>query len=108
MKKSIIAIAVLTLLLAALGCSIPQSTVSGKSNDGLFAIICQPGSAEVYVDGILIGKASKFDGSPGYLEIASGTHRLELRKNGYQTWMRDIYSSNAIQTIRVTLTPQDK
>ena len=108
MKKRVIAIAILTMLVWLVGCSVPQATVSGKSNDGLFAIICKPASAEVYVDGRLIGKTSKFDGNPGYLQIASGTHRLEIRKDGYQTWVRDIYSSNAIQTINVTLTPQNK
>lgn len=103
------AIPILLVALAVAGftylsaCTPPNATVEGRSNDGLFAIIADPSSAEVYVDGQFMGKARRFDGSPGYLQIASGTHRLELRKDGYKTWVRDVYSSNAIQEIRVTL-----
>jgi hypothetical protein len=95
-------------LLALASCTAPHSEVKGASNNGLFALFVDPGSAEVYVDGVGVGEADRFDGKPGYLEIASGTHRLELRKAGYLTWTRDVYSSNAVQELHVTLTPAPK
>ena len=108
MSKKIIKLVLIALLLVSaavvvFGCATPKAVVKGVSNNGMFAIECNPSSAEVYVDGQLIGKAKEFDGSPKFLEIASGTHRLELRAPGYQTWQRDVYSSNSIQRIQVTL-----
>jgi hypothetical protein len=43
-----------------------------------------PGSAEVYVDG-------EFRGStPVRLQLAAGTHRVEIRLPGFQSWSRDL------------------
>ena len=103
-KRTLLLVGVLALASMTLaGCSVPKSTVRGQTHNGLFAIICEPDDAMVYVDGQLVGKASKFDGKPGYLEIASGTHRLEVKADGYAPFVRDVYSSNTAQTIRVTL-----
>ena len=98
----------LAAVVVAAGCSVPHSVVKGQSNNGLFALIVQPADAQVVVDGNLIGKASAYNGKHGYLEIASGTHRLEIRRDGYQPFVRDVYSSNAVQEIHVTLTPLPK
>ena len=104
MKRILLLIGVLALASMALAaCTVPKSVVRGQSNNGLFAIVCEPSDAKVYVDGQLVGEASKFDGKPGCLEIASGTHRLEVKADGYAPFVRDVYSSNAVQTIRVTL-----
>ena len=105
MMKRTAFVLLIGVAILAVGCATPHRTVSGQSNNGLFRIICDPGGAEVYVDGQFVGPASRFDGSPGLLEIAAGTHRLEIRKEGYAPFIRDVYSSNAVQEVRVTLSP---
>ena len=106
MKRIAIVLVLVALAVGFAACTPPEAVVRSGSNDGLFKLVVQPSSAEVYVDGDFVGKASKYDGYPGYLQIASGTHRLEFRKDGYQTWQRDVYSSNSVQEIRVTMVRQ--
>jgi hypothetical protein len=106
--KGITVLAAAAALLALASCATPHSVTRGAGNNGLFALMVDPASAEVYVDGVLVGEADRFDGQPGYLEIASGTHRLEFKKAGYLPWARDVYSSNAVQEVHVTLTPAPK
>ncbi len=61
-----------------------------------------PPDVEVIVDGVAQGKASDFT-EDRYLKVASGTHRLELRKPGYETYARNVYVSNALLRIEATL-----
>jgi hypothetical protein len=39
----------------------------------------KPDSAEVYLDGVFVGKADDFDGYPGYLFLLPGKYKLELK-----------------------------
>lgn len=84
-------------------CMTPEAQVKGQGNEGLLAIFCDPPDAEVYVDGQLVGKANRFDGRPGYLQVTSGRHVIELKKDGYKPYRQEIYASNAIIEIRATL-----
>jgi PEGA domain len=45
-----------------------------------------PNTAQVYVDGTLVGVVDDFDGLRNHLELPAGTHQLELRANGYETY----------------------
>ncbi|MGE5190534.1 MAG: PEGA domain-containing protein [Gemmatimonadota bacterium] len=90
----------LGVLLAA-GCY-PKSQVYGVGNVGGLIFAVNPPDAEVLLDGVSQGKASDFTGER-YLKAASGTHRLELRKPGYETYVRDVYVSNSLLRIEATL-----
>jgi hypothetical protein len=50
-----------------------------------FDIDVRPKDARVYLDDRFVGRARYLDGKPGYLYLAPGTYRLELRFDGYQT-----------------------
>jgi hypothetical protein len=95
--------AVFCLFLLYSCCSGPTSEVRTIGNEGRIKLQVQPDDAIVYVDGEKKGKAAKFDGDPEYLFIPSGFHRLELKKEGYKTYSRKLYSGNAIQEIKVIL-----
>ncbi len=45
----------------------------------------RPKDARVYLDDRFVGRARYLDGRPGYLYLAPGSYRLELRFDGYQT-----------------------
>jgi hypothetical protein len=49
-----------------------------------------PESAEVYLDGTLIGQADDFDGFPDYLYLETGKYRLEVRHPSYETIVKEI------------------
>lgn len=87
-------------------CSGPTSEVRTLGNEGRIKLQVQPDDAVVYIDGEKKGEAGKFDGDPEYLIVPSGFHKFELRKDGYKTYSRKLYSGNAIQEINVILTEQ--
>jgi hypothetical protein len=54
---------------------------------GSIRLKVSPGTAQVYIDGVLAGVASEFDGLFGHhLVLGSGSHQLELRADGYENY----------------------
>lgn len=54
---------------------------------GSIRLKVSPDEAKVYVDGVLAGVANQFDGLIGdHLVLETGTHQLELRADGYETY----------------------
>ena len=51
---------------------------------GSIKLKVKPKEAEVYVDGYYMGQVDDFDGVFQHLDLESGTHRIEIRANGYQ------------------------
>ena len=43
--------------------------------------------AKVYIDGALVGVVDEFDGLSDHLELEGGPHQLELRADGYETYV---------------------
>jgi len=43
--------------------------------------------AKVYIDGALVGVVDDFDGLSDHLELEGGPHQLELRAEGYETYV---------------------
>jgi hypothetical protein len=74
------------------GCGLPEETRRGVGNEGFLIINVNPNDAEVYVDGDLVGKAEQFEKDP--LELKSGTHKIEIRKSGFSSDVRDVYVGN--------------
>ena len=92
----------LTVLFVLAGCGVPKETRRGVGNEGLLIIQAVPDDAEVYVDGQPVGKAGKYESDP--LELSSGTHKIEIRKAGYFSEIREVYSGNQSRhTLKVNL-----
>lgn len=51
---------------------------------GSIKLKVKPKEAEVYVDGYYMGQVDDFDGVFQHLDLDSGTHRIEIRAEGYQ------------------------
>jgi len=103
-----LALAIAAVALFAASCMTPQAEVKGGGNEGLIAVFADPSSALVYVDGHEVGRAHQFDGRPGYLQVSSGRHWIEIKKDGYKPYKKEIYVSNALIEIRVTLEKESK
>ncbi len=106
MKKILFFFLVLTASFWGMQCStLPKTTVSGLGNEGGIIIHCQPSSALVYVDGNKMGKTSKFDSESSPLVLENGSHVIEFKKKGYQTYRKEVYVGNRVlQRIEVSLT----
>jgi len=84
-----------------LGCSLHE-TRRGIGNEGFLIIQATPDDAEVYVDGEKVGRAGKFESTP--LELSNGTHKIEIRKVGFLSEVREVYVGNQSQhTLKVNL-----
>jgi PEGA domain len=96
----VVAAALLGAALLA-GCY-PKSQIYGVGNDGGLVFDVNPPDADVILDGVAQGPASSFT-QERYLKVAPGTHRLELRLPGYETYAREIYVANALLRIEAAL-----
>lgn len=52
---------------------------------GSLRLKVKPGHAQVFVDGYLVGSVDSFDGVFQRLNVEAGSHRIELRADGYET-----------------------
>jgi hypothetical protein len=58
---------------------------------GSIRLKVSPGTAQVYIDGVLAGVADEFDGLFGHhLVLESGSHQFELRADGYEAYHETI------------------
>lgn len=99
--------AVLAALLLAAAAAVlpgcfPKGQIYGVENVGGLIFLVNPPDATVVLDGVVQGKASDFP-EQRYLKVESGTHRLELRKEGYRTYSREVYVSNSLLRVEVSL-----
>jgi PEGA domain len=81
----------------------PESQTSHET--GAIRLKVSPETAQVYIDGTLAGTASDFDGMVGHhLVLEVGTHQLELRADGHETFHDTIVvEANKTLTERASL-----
>lgn len=51
----------------------------------------EPEEAKVYLDGKYVGTADDYDGFPRYLSVPLGSHKIEFRMEGYETFSQEFY-----------------
>lgn len=90
------------LAVALLAGCFPKGQIYGVGNEGGLIFAVHPPDAEVVLDGVVQGKASDFN-EERYLKVAAGTHRLELRLAGFETYRRELYVSNSLLRVDAAL-----
>jgi hypothetical protein len=101
MKNTLVVLAGLVAVALLAGCY-PMGRIYGVGNEGGLIFTVNPPEAEVLLDGVVQGKASDFP-EERYLKVAAGTHKLELRLPGFETYGREIYVSNSLLRIETSL-----
>lgn len=71
-----------------------SASPSPPTGQGEVAISCDQANAEIYVDGKFVGQ------TPSTLELASGTHHIEVKSEGRREWERDL---EVLKESRLTL-----
>lgn len=76
-----------------------------KEKAGALLVIATPPDAEVFLDGVSVGKAQ---GPIRISDIAPGNHEVRVEKPGYVAWKRDnvVVSREKTETVLAALHPQ--
>jgi len=89
-------------LVSITACGFPTQTTFGVSNDGGIRMLVLPDDAEVFIDGASMGAVSQFRGRT-FIQVKGGKHVVEIKRPGYADYREEIFVSNNIVTITVTL-----
>lgn len=68
-------------LVICAGCSMPSTTVKSVDTRPSISISRVNDQAELFVDGIHMGKASDYE-EPNQLRIEAGTHKITIKEGG--------------------------
>jgi len=102
MKRAVFFVFLVLILSIIWGCGLPKETRRGIGNEGFLSVLATPNDAEVYVNGQLMGSAEQFEKNP--LELRSGTHKIEIRKAGFTSEVREVYVGNQSRhTLKINL-----
>jgi hypothetical protein len=83
-------------------CAMPSTQVRTADTRPGLAFEGAPEGAAVYVDGLAMGEAAKYDGKPGFLLVEPGTHRVSLTaRDGSVLLDRNVYVESGIKTLKV-------
>ncbi|MBL9038212.1 MAG: hypothetical protein JNG84_06860 [Archangium sp.] len=80
---------------------VPGTTVPGTAwtAKGEVALRCDPGDADVLLDGVARGRCDEV----GRLDVKPGPHRLEVKKHGFQSWVRLFDADRTRMVLKVAL-----
>ena len=87
-----------------LGCagSMPETRVISGSDRPALLINDAPAGASLFVDGLAMGDAQKYDGHPNTLRVESGVHQIEVRLGSSVIHQEKVFVSNG-ETRPVTI-----
>jgi hypothetical protein len=63
---------------------LPSNERKNSSESSSVAIASEPANADIYIDGKFVGQ------TPSTVRLAAGSHHVEIRIQGWQTWERDL------------------
>ncbi len=72
------------------GPSADTMAIAKMTGWGAVQLNAKPNEADVWVDGKYVAEARDLDGSPSYLWLEKGPHRLAVYKGGYKTFDEEI------------------
>ena len=88
MRRTLVACGAFVLLSA---CAYPMSKSIQTSEGSAIYFIGNLDGASVSVDGVSAGPAIQYDGVVGVLTIPSGSHQIDILRNGSTVLSRDIF-----------------
>jgi hypothetical protein len=93
---------VLFLLLSAAACAMPSTVVQTPDTRPGLAIEGAPPGAILFLDGVQVGEANRYDGQPNVLRVEPGTHTVKIRgADGADLLDQKVYVESELKTIKV-------
>jgi len=88
----IISFLMVAVLLSA--CAMPETTVrSGSASPPGLVVKGAPAGSTLFVDGLVIGPAADFNGSPKVLAVLEGVHNVEVRSGTSVVFSEKVFVS---------------
>ncbi|OGW25797.1 MAG: hypothetical protein A2X59_12755 [Nitrospirae bacterium GWC2_42_7] len=87
-------------MLFFIGCAMPVTTVRSVDNRPSISVSRVNVQADLYVDGIRMGKATDFE-EPNQLKLEAGTHRVSIVEEGKTTFEQMIFIESEHKNIIV-------
>lgn len=72
---------------------------------GQVRLLCTPGDAEVFIDGISVGACSQFEGKPSGLTLSKGLRQVVVKKNGFLPYSSYLDSDGTRVALTIDLIP---
>jgi hypothetical protein len=89
-------------IVALMSCSMPSTVVRTTDTRPSLAIEGAPDGAILYVDGLKIGEAVRYDGQPNVLLVEPGTHAVSVKgPDGTPLLERKVYVESELKTLKV-------
>jgi len=88
---------IIYLMIAINGCVYPNSQVQTVDERPGLIIVGAPQNAVLYVDGLEIGPAQKYNGKPKMLLLNPGTHSVQIREGSNVLRSIDIFLGEGTQ-----------
>jgi starvation-inducible outer membrane lipoprotein len=82
----------IAMAMALAGCALPATEVKTGSLRPALVVQGAPAGAVLYVDGLQIGEAARYDGKAQKLMIEEGAHRIEIRQGGTMLHAQQIFA----------------
>lgn len=80
------------------GCAMPVTSVRSVDTRPSISVSSANGEADLYVDGIRMGRAADF-AEPNRLKLDAGTHRVSIMEAGKTTFEQTIFVESEHKTI---------
>jgi hypothetical protein len=104
MKKNI---SLFFILIAMIGCVYPNRQVQTVDDRPGLVIVGAPPNAVLYIDGLEIGPAQKYNGKPEVLLVNPGTHSVQIRQGSNILRSLDVFLGEGTHR-EITLTGNNK
>jgi len=93
---------VLFLLLSMAACAMPSTVVQTPDTRPGLAIEGAPAGAILFLDGVRIGEANRYDGQPNILRVEPGTHTVTVKgADGAELLEQKVFVESELKTIKV-------
>jgi hypothetical protein len=89
------------ILFLIIGCAYPSSDVRVTDERPKIAVKNAPENAVIYVDGLKMGLASKFNGDSSVLLLEPGRHKIEIKSGGRTLVSEDVFLGDSALKIFV-------
>jgi hypothetical protein len=92
----------LFLLLFAAACAMPSTVVRTPDTRPALAVEGAPAGAILFLDGVPVGEANRYDGQPNVLLVEPGTHAVTVKgADGAELLDQKIFVESELKTIKV-------